>query len=85
MSRSANFASRKRRTPLAYLLSVPVWIYRIITIPFFHGHCRFEPTCSAYALEALQRHGGIEGSWLTLRRLCRCHPWGPHGVDNVPD
>ncbi|GAD55216.1 protein YidD [Limimaricola cinnabarinus LL-001] len=49
-----------------------------------HG-CRFHPTCSAYALEALERHGGLRGGWLTLRRLARCHPWGGSGIDNVPD
>jgi uncharacterized protein len=47
--------------------------------------CRYYPTCSAYAVEALERHGAVRGSWLTLRRLLRCHPWGGHGVDPVPD
>ena len=47
--------------------------------------CRYDPTCSAYALEALERHGAVRGSWLTLRRLLRCHPWGGVGWDPVPD
>ncbi|MGB0830518.1 MAG: membrane protein insertion efficiency factor YidD, partial [Paracoccaceae bacterium] len=47
--------------------------------------CRFDPTCSAYALIALERHGALKGSWLTVRRILRCHPWGAHGVDDVPD
>lgn len=47
--------------------------------------CRFVPTCSNYALDALETHGVIKGSWLTARRLGRCHPWGGHGWDPVPD
>lgn len=46
--------------------------------------CRYQPTCSAYALDALEQHGAARGSWLTIRRLCRCHPWGGHGWDPVP-
>ena len=46
--------------------------------------CRFDPTCSTYALEALEQHGALRGSWLTVRRLARCHPWGGHGWDPVP-
>ena len=48
------------------------------------GTCRFHPTCSAYALAALERHGAARGSWLTLRRLLRCHPFHPGGIDPVP-
>lgn len=47
--------------------------------------CRFDPSCSSYALEALERHGATRGTWLTLRRLLRCHPWGGMGFDPVPD
>lgn len=46
--------------------------------------CRFQPTCSAYAIEAVGRHGAIRGGWLALRRLLRCHPWGGFGLDPVP-
>jgi putative membrane protein insertion efficiency factor len=46
--------------------------------------CRFVPSCSAYAVEALERHGALRGSWLATRRLSRCHPWGGHGADPVP-
>lgn len=46
--------------------------------------CRFVPSCSNYALEALESHGAARGSWLSVRRLARCHPWGPHGEDPVP-
>ena len=72
-------------SPLAYLLSLPVRGYRLFISPFVGWNCRFEPTCSAYALEALRRHGALRGGWLTLRRLARCHPLGGSGVDNVPD
>jgi uncharacterized protein len=47
--------------------------------------CRFVPTCSNYALEALEAHGALRGAWLSLRRLTRCHPWGGHGWDPVPE
>jgi len=47
--------------------------------------CRFDPSCSTYALEALERHGAARGSWLAVRRLARCHPWGGMGWDPVPD
>lgn len=72
-------------TPLAYVISLPVRFYRVALSPFFGMHCRFQPTCSAYAMDALERHGGLKGSWLTVRRLARCHPWGGSGIDNVPD
>jgi len=72
-------------TPLAYLFSLPVRAYRLIFSPWVGHGCRYQPTCSAYALEALQKHGAIRGSWLAIRRIGRCHPWGASGIDNVPD
>jgi putative membrane protein insertion efficiency factor len=47
--------------------------------------CRFDPSCSTYALEALERHGALRGTWLAVKRVARCHPWGGHGWDPVPD
>jgi putative membrane protein insertion efficiency factor len=71
-------------TPLAWLLSLPVRAYRAVFSPIVGFNCRYHPTCSAYALEALRKHGGIRGGWLTLRRIARCHPFGGSGIDNVP-
>ncbi|MEM6618053.1 MAG: membrane protein insertion efficiency factor YidD [Pseudomonadota bacterium] len=72
-------------TLLARIFALPVHAYRLVGSPWFGHGCRFQPTCSAYALEALARHGGIKGGWLAIRRLARCHPWGGSGIDNVPD
>ena len=72
------------RSPLAWLLSVPVWIYRKVISPMKPPTCRFHPTCSSYALEALRVHGALRGSWLTVWRLCRCHPFCEAGFDPVP-
>lgn len=72
-------------TPLAYLVSLPIKAYRLVLSPWVGHGCRFQPTCSAYALEALEKHGGIKGTLLTIRRIGRCHPWGGSGIDNVPD
>ena len=71
-------------SPLAHLIALPVRAYRLIASPWVGHGCRFQPTCSAYALEALQRHGAFRGSWLMLRRIARCHPWGGQGFDPVP-
>jgi putative membrane protein insertion efficiency factor len=59
--------------------------YRLFLSPWLGSQCRFEPTCSAYALCALQRHGALHGSYLALKRLGRCHPWCEGGCDPVPD
>lgn len=71
-------------TPLAYAFSLPVRAYRLVLSPWVGQSCRYHPTCSAYALEALETHGGLKGAWLTARRIARCHPWGGSGIDNVP-
>lgn len=58
--------------------------YRLFLSPWLGSSCRFTPTCSQYALAALERHGAAAGGWLTVARLCRCHPWCDGGVDEVP-
>jgi len=58
--------------------------YQLVLSPYFGGSCRFLPTCSCYAIEAIDTHGALRGSWLTLRRLGRCHPLGRSGFDPVP-
>ncbi|MGA1180733.1 MAG: membrane protein insertion efficiency factor YidD [Marivivens sp.] len=72
-------------TPLAWILSLPVKGYRLVFSPWVGHGCRYQPTCSAYALEALEKHGGIKGGYLAARRILRCHPLGGSGIDNVPD
>jgi len=59
--------------------------YRLLLSPWLGSSCRFEPTCSAYALQALERHGAMAGSALTLGRIARCHPWCAGGLDPVPE
>lgn len=68
----------------AWLLSLPVLFYRASISPMLPQSCRFTPTCSQYAIEALRRHGALRGTWLTIKRLLRCHPWGGSGYDPVP-
>lgn len=76
------------RLEVAQLLARPlVWVvrlYQLVVSPLLVQQCRFYPSCSAYAVTALTRFGIVRGSWLTLRRLARCHPWNPGGVDHVP-
>ena len=61
-----------------------VWLYRNAISPLIGANCRFQPTCSAYAEEALRRHGAFRGGWLAVKRIGRCHPWGGSGYDPVP-
>lgn len=63
----------------------PIHAYRWTLKPLIGWECRHLPTCSEYALEAIDRNGAWRGSWLALARICRCHPWGTHGYDGVPD
>ena len=69
---------------IARSLRLAVRGYRLLISPLLGPSCRFFPSCSAYAEEALQRHGALHGSWLAARRLCRCGPWHPGGADPVP-
>jgi putative membrane protein insertion efficiency factor len=76
------------RAVLIRALTAPIIAYRLVISPFLPRVCRFHPSCSTYALEALRIHGPLKGSWLTLRRLLRCHPFtilgGGSGFDPVP-
>ena len=69
---------------LARVLSAPIHLYKLAISPLFPKACRYQPTCSAYALEAIERHGALKGLWLAVRRILRCHPWSGHGYDPVP-
>lgn len=73
-----------RSDPGAWLLKGAVRGYQLTLRGVIGSHCRFYPHCSAYAIEALDEHGAARGSWLTARRLLRCHPWHPGGYDPVP-
>jgi putative membrane protein insertion efficiency factor len=70
---------------LAWPLLALVWLYRMLISPWLGANCRYDPTCSQYALEALRKHGAFRGTWLAAKRIGRCHPWGGHGYDPVPD
>lgn len=67
------------------LLLTLIKLYRLLFSPWMGQHCRFYPSCSQYALEAVERYGAVRGGWLALRRLARCHPWHAGGVDPVPE
>lgn len=63
---------------------VPLRLYQLLISPLLPPACRYFPSCSNYMLQAVRKHGAFRGTWLGLRRLCRCHPWGGHGYDPVP-
>jgi putative membrane protein insertion efficiency factor len=70
--------------PVRYLLIGFLRAYRVVISPLYGQVCRYHPSCSAYALDAVREHGSLRGSWLTVRRLGRCHPWAAGGYDPVP-
>jgi len=63
---------------------VPVYIYKYCISPLFPAACRYTPTCSQYAIEAVMKYGIFKGGWLAIKRISRCHPWGSSGYDPVP-
>lgn len=65
-------------------LTGAVRAYQLLVSPLLGLNCRFLPSCSSYAIEAIQTHGSLKGSWLAAKRICRCHPWGGDGYDPVP-
>ncbi|GHT39540.1 putative membrane protein insertion efficiency factor [Bacteroidia bacterium] len=67
-----------------FLALLPIRFYRACISPHTPAACRFTPTCSEYAIAAIQKHGALKGSWLAFRRILRCHPWGGYGYDPVP-
>ncbi len=77
-------AIRSCRKALVWLLSQPIHFYQYAISPFFPPSCRFQPTCSTYALIALRKHGPFKGTYLAIRRILRCHPFGKSGYDPVP-
>jgi uncharacterized protein len=83
-STALDSAEESGPTLAARILIVPVLGYRRFVSPLLPPTCRFAPSCSEYALEALRRHGAARGLWLAVRRLARCHPFNPGGYDPVP-
>jgi putative membrane protein insertion efficiency factor len=69
---------------IARILIALVRFYQLAVSPWTPAACRFTPTCSAYAIDALREHGAVRGLWLAIRRIVRCHPWGGFGYDPVP-
>ncbi|MCG2586621.1 membrane protein insertion efficiency factor YidD [Massilia sp. TS11] len=69
---------------MKHLLVRLLRLYQLLLSPMLGQNCRFYPSCSTYAIEALQTHGAAKGSWLAVRRVCRCHPWSAGGLDLVP-
>lgn len=66
---------------MKWLLIQFVILYRATLGHFMSGHCRFHPTCSQYAIDAINKHGPLKGAWMSLKRIARCHPWGGKGYD----
>jgi len=69
---------------LAFIFIGIIKIYQYTISPYFPASCRFTPSCSAYGIEALKKHGPFKGGWLTLKRIASCNPWGKSGYDPVP-
>ena len=84
MSRGANKARWAEMSWGSRLIAMPVWGYRLLISPWLPPACRYQPSCSEYALEALKIHGPVRGAVFAARRIARCHPWGSHGDDPVP-
>ena len=68
-----------------YLFIVPIWVYQKVISPFFPSSCRFNPSCSVYAIDAIKKKGPFLGFWLAIKRIAKCHPWGGYGYEPVPN
>lgn len=66
------------------LLLLILGLYRKAISPYLGNNCRFHPTCSVYAMQAIEKHGAVKGSWLAIKRIGKCHPLHPGGIDEVP-
>ena len=75
---------KKRFRPLTKLLIGLIRLYQITLSPWLGGACRYTPTCSNYGIQALEKYGAFKGSWLTIKRVVSCNPWGGSGYDPVP-
>ena len=69
---------------LSFLLVIPIKLYQILISPILGPNCRYPPTCSQYSIEAINKHGPFKGTWLAIKRISSCHPWGGSGHDPVP-
>ncbi|MDA0973768.1 MAG: membrane protein insertion efficiency factor YidD [Bacteroidetes bacterium] len=69
---------------LTWVLKQPIRFYQLFISPWFPSSCRYTPTCSHYAIEALEKHGPFKGGWLSIKRIGSCNPWGGEGYDPVP-
>ena len=69
---------------LSFVLVIPIKVYQILISPLIGPNCRYHPTCSQYSIEAINKHGPFKGTWLAIKRISSCHPWGGSGHDPVP-
>jgi len=69
---------------MRHVLRILIRSYQLVLSPLLGPRCRFYPSCSHYAIEAIETHGALRGSWLSAKRICRCHPFNPGGFDPVP-
>tara|TARA_Y100000022_G_scaffold157843_1_gene140416 strand:- start:834 stop:1055 length:222 start_codon:yes stop_codon:yes gene_type:complete len=69
---------------LSFVLVIPIKLYQILISPLIGPNCRYHPTCSQYSIEAINKHGPFKGTWLAIKRISSCHPWGGSGHDPVP-
>ena len=69
---------------LSFLLVIPIKLYQILISPILGPNCRYHPTCSQYSIEAINKHGPFKGTWLAIKRISSCQPWGGSGHDPVP-